>query len=101
MKTFWVSFRIKDDAGYDDAYKSLTDALQGVADATCWWFETTSFYIFNSEYSTDQVANHIKANIRPDRDLVVLGMPNFKGGRVIGHCEDQDIFRLIPDMKKV
>ena len=100
MKSYWMSFRIKNDAGYADAYDSLVKAVGEVADQTNWWSETTSFYIFQSENSTDQIANHLKQSIRPDRDLIVLGLPNYKGGRVIGKCDDQDIFDLFPGMKK-
>ena len=98
MKSYWLSFRIKDDAGYADSYDSLIEAIGKVADQTSWWLETTSFYIFKSDYSTDQIANHIKRSIRADRDLVILGMPNFRGGRVIGKYDDPDIFDLFPGM---
>lgn len=98
---YWLSFRIKDDAGYADTYQALIDALKGAINTGSWWFETTSFYVFKSEHSIGDLANIIKKSIRVDRDLVVLGKSEFKAGRVIGLCEDQDIFTLVPFMKKV
>lgn len=101
MATYWISFRLKDDDGYEDAYEAFTDVMKKALDQSTWWFETTSFYIADSEISLDGLAMRVKRAIRLDRDLVVIGMPGFKAGRVIGKCSDQDIFTLVPFMKKV
>jgi hypothetical protein len=100
MSAYWLTFRIRDDDGYEAAYNKLINAIKECVDGE-WWFETTSFYTFQSEMAAGAIATHLKAAIRPDRDLVVLGMPDFKTGRVIGHCADQDLFKIIPFMKKV
>lgn len=99
--TYWLSFRIHEDAGYSDAYEALIASVKKHVTNGKWWFETTSFYVFGSTSTIDAIAASVKAGIRPDRDLVVIGKPDYKTGRVIGKCEDQDIFSLIPFMKKV
>lgn len=100
MTVYWLSFRINADAGYDETYSNLADTIRSSVSGK-WWYETTSFYIFESAISLDTLAQYIKMAIRADRDLAVLGMTSFDGGRVIGKCDDQDIFRLVQTMKKV
>lgn len=100
-EVYWLSFRIHNDSGYDAVYEDLREAIGSFADKTTWWSETTSFYIFESDYSIGDIASGIKRSIRTDRDLVVIGMTNVKAGRVIGSVVDEDILSLIPFMRKV
>jgi hypothetical protein len=66
-----------------------------------WWCETTAFYIFEADSTIDAVAGAVKRAFNPQTDLAVVGMPEFKSGRVVGKLDDQDIFKLVPFMKKV
>lgn len=100
MAAYWMSFRIHNDQGYTAAYEKLIAAVKKSVSGK-WWYEPTSFYAFESEDNISQLAGQLKQAIRPDRDLIILGMPDFKAGRVIGKCDDQDIFSIIPFMKKV
>ena len=100
MDTYWLSFRIADTASYERRYEALISAIGQVADQSCWWFETTSFYLFQSEHDIDAIAAHIGASINQSLDLVVIGKTDYKTGRVVGRCDDGDIFKLVPFMKK-
>jgi len=99
MATYWLSFRLTDDRTYSERYKNLTDTVQNLS--TKWWVEASSFIVFASASSIDQIASAISDVIYIDTDVVILGMPEFKSARLIGHHEDEDIFELIPFIKKV
>lgn len=99
MAVYWLSFRIHDDAGYEAAYKSLITAVEKAVQGK-WWYDTTSFYVFSSDLAIGELSSRLKEAIRPDLDLVVLGMPEYMDGRVIGANHDADIFELISFMEK-
>ncbi|MBI4923487.1 MAG: hypothetical protein HY834_17245 [Devosia nanyangense] len=98
MATFWITFRIANDAGYSDRY----DALNAAIDRSCdgWWVEPTSFYLVNSSLDIDALATRLKAAINPRVDLVLVGMPDFKSARVVGKTDYLDSLRaLMPFVK--
>jgi hypothetical protein len=41
MKTYWLSFRIANDADYDTRYDKLVETIR--TSASKWWLETTAF----------------------------------------------------------
>ena len=102
--TYWLSFRLHDSDGYEKTYNKRLEALNDTIMEACgharWWLETTSFYLFASAESTDQIATRVKRAIVEKVDLVVFGKTDFKAGRVVGNCQDPDIFDLVPFMKK-
>lgn len=98
--TYWVSFKIHDDSGYQSAYNRLSEAIKEAISDQKWWLETTSFYLFKSELDINTISRSIKLALRQDRDLAVIGMTEYKTGRVVGNCADDDIFHLAPFMKK-
>lgn len=100
MATYWLSFRIADDAGYSDRYDKLIETVKALKTGNNWWFETTSFFIFDSEHNADGIAASVKKAISPTVDIAILGMTDFKTARAIGAVKDQDIFTLVPFMKK-
>ncbi|MCR4265341.1 hypothetical protein [Nitratireductor sp. ZSWI3] len=99
MATYWLSFRLQDDSTYNQRYKDLTDTVQRLS--TKWWVEASSFIVFASAADIDKIASEIADVIYVDTDLVIVGMPDFKSARLIGHHEDDDIFELMPFIKKV
>ena len=101
MRTYFVSFRIADSGDPGPVYDGLHKLIEGIAQNGKWWFETTSFYLFDSEFSVDHLANLLSAEIRLDRDILVVGSLTHKVGCVIGKCDDPDIFDFVPFMKKV
>ncbi len=98
-ETYWLTFRIHDDATYEARRDKLYAAIDGVSSS--WWIESTSFIAFASSQSADTIAGKIKASFNPATDLALLGMIGFKTSRLIGKSEDSDIYELIPFLKKV
>lgn len=98
MATYWLSFRIADDATYEDRYNALVASVNTAS--TKWWVETTAFLVFSSEMSIDDLSARIKRTINPAKDIVLIGMPDFKSARIIGAYQDPDIFELMPFTKK-
>ncbi|OJW75022.1 MAG: hypothetical protein BGO57_12925 [Sphingomonadales bacterium 63-6] len=101
MKTYFVSFRIADRGDNGPIYENLHKAVEELAGKGPWWFETTSFYLFNSELSAVRIAECLKKIIRPSMDILVVGSLTHKVGAVVGKCDDDDIFTLADFMKKV
>lgn len=99
MATYWLSFRLQDDPTYSERYKNLTEAVRKLS--TKWWVEASSFIVFASPSSIDEIAASVADTIYLDTDLVIIGMPDFKSARLVGHHEDDDIFELVPFIKKV
>lgn len=99
MATYWLSFRIKDDATYSERYNALVETVR--VNSSKWWLETSSFFVFNSSDGIDDLATAVKYAIDEAIDIVLIGMPDFKSARLIGANKDQDIFALIPFVKAV
>ncbi len=99
MSPYWISFRLCDDAAYDDRLSSLHEHVMNLV-AEDWWSETTSFYAFKSRYSTGQIVNHLRQSINEATDLVIVGNFHLKTCRVIGKIEDHDLFEIVPEAKK-
>jgi hypothetical protein len=97
MKTYWLSFRIADDATYDTRYERLLEAIHTPA-SKC-WLETTAFIIFSSSHDIDALAARVKGAINATKDIAVIGMPDFKSARILGASQDDDIFALMPFIK--
>ena len=99
METFWLSYRLEDDSSYSQRYDKLIETVDALS--TKWWLEPSSFIVFASAVGIDTVAAKVKAAINPRTDIAVIGMPDFKSARLIGVSHDEDIFDLIPFIKKV
>lgn len=98
MQTFWITFRLRDDASYTQRYDNLIETIRSSADR--WWVEPSSFLVFSSSETIDTIAARVKKVIDIAEDLVVIGMPEYKSGRLIGRSEDPDIFSLVPFMRR-
>ena len=99
MATYWLSFRLKENSTYSDRYDALVETIR--VNSMRWWPETSSFFVFETVATIDELAMHVKKQIDPGTDLVLIGMPVFKSARLIGKNDDQDIFDLIPFVKTV
>jgi hypothetical protein len=97
--TYWLTFRIHEDATYEQRRDRLYAAINDIA--APWWVEPTSFIAFASETSADMIAAKVKAAFNPVTDIALLGMTDFKTARLIGNSKDPDIYALIPFLKKV
>ena len=56
---------------------------------------------FESGNGIDNIAAAVGSAMDADVDLVLIGMTDFKSARMIGDTQDNDIFGLIPFVKKV
>ncbi|HUQ36846.1 MAG TPA: hypothetical protein VM144_10775 [Aestuariivirga sp.] len=99
MAVYWITFRLEDNPTYSKRYKAFTDEVNRLSSK--WWVEPSSFFVFESSYTIDQIATALKTTISTSVDLVVIGMPDIKAARILGDFKDQDIFELIPFIKKV
>lgn len=98
MAVFWITFRIADDDTYVERYTALVDAIKG--NSSKFWEEATSFILFESAQNMAGITERVKAAIDDSRDLVLIGMPDFKSATVIGPVADQDLFKLMSFTKK-
>ncbi|WP_031371875.1 hypothetical protein [Lysobacter antibioticus] len=103
MATFWLSFRIAYETvggkTYETRYNDFTNTLAGLR--TKYWEETSSFMIFESAFSIDQIATKAKAAFAPSTDIFVIRDLNRQTARACGNIKDQDLFVLAPYAKKV
>ncbi|HEY8037953.1 MAG TPA: hypothetical protein VIF37_20450 [Methylobacter sp.] len=103
MTTYWITFRIADarvgSKSYEDRYNALIEAIDTVA--TGFWGETTSFIAFSSGKSIDTIAAACKSAIAPTHDLFLIRVMDTKSAIICGKNEDQDIFALMPYLKKL
>lgn len=99
MATYWLSFRLENDATYALRYDALVETIR--QQTTKWWPETTAFFVFESGRTIDQIAESVAEVIDERCDVVLCGMTDFKSARLIGNNQDNDIFDLIPFIKKV
>src|SRR5690349_14436287 len=102
MSTYWVTFRIHDQTiggrTYEKRYSDFVDAVRN--QATMWWTKPTSFICFASNNDIDAICSSIKGQLAPAYDLFLIGMPDYKSARIWGANDDDDIYKLIPFLKK-
>ncbi|MEA2861366.1 MAG: hypothetical protein QOC72_3405 [Methylobacteriaceae bacterium] len=103
MAVFWITFRLEDSGtmkpSYEQRYKALMDAIEECA--TQWWLDPTSFIAFESGMSAEGIATVAKTAINPAHDMFLLRNMDVKDAVICGKTTDQDIFKLIPYLKKV
>lgn len=99
MAVYWISFRLEDDATYSERRDALYDVVSRRVKQ--WWVDTTSFIVADIETSIDSLASEFKKVATSKGDLVLIGMPGFKDGRITGGSFDQYILQLVPFIKKV
>lgn len=100
MATYWITFRVGDIGDYNARYDALQKAVSNLKDGAKWWVEPTSFFVFNSKHSIDEVAAAVKKALNTLDDMALIGMPEFKDARVVGTLEDDDLFFFMPFTKK-
>lgn len=103
MTTFWLTFRISDKTvdskTYDDRYQDLTNSIKSNVSSK-YWEQTTSFYVFDSDQTIDQLANTFKKLISISDDLFLIRELGRASAYICGKNDDADIYTLIPYLKK-
>lgn len=98
---YWVTFRLVQDATRQDRYDMLVGALNDAATGGSYWDEPTSFWLFNSSLSIDEISAMIGDSIDTGKDVALIGMPHKKSARVVGKVDDKDLFKIHDFVKQV
>lgn len=103
MTVHWLTYRIADRrvAGrtYEDRYLALEDAIR--ARSTKWWLDPTSFILFESAEAALDIARACREAIAPSHDMFLMRVLDRQLAYICGAIEDDDVFKLIPYLKKL
>lgn len=100
MALYWVTIRIKRDAGYDDRYQGFLDALQK-AKQKGFWSEPTSFWFVESALEIDAFAKTISAPLNSATDMLLTRKIAADEARYFGAVEHVEVLKsFIPNAKK-
>jgi hypothetical protein len=102
--TFWLSFRITDnvktqrsfDRRYEDIIQVISRHISGE-----YWEESSSFIIFESRSTIDQIVHDAKIAVDPRYDLFLIRRLDVKQARICGKTTDENIYKMMPYLKKV
>lgn len=84
---------------YKTRWNALYDAIHIISGIN-YWQETTSFIVFTTEKTLDEVASIAKSAVSSAYDLVLIRSLDVKDARIFGPVTDNDIFQLMPYLKK-
>ena len=102
MAAYWVTFRISEKTvggkDYETRYTALVGAIHSAA--AKYWQEPTSFLAFESSKSIEDLGATFKRQIAPSHDLFLIRQMDVKDALICGDSEDEDIFDLMPYLKK-
>jgi hypothetical protein len=103
--TLIVTFEIdwEDDKSYNAIYTALGQAVTHNLNPTDCWCETTSFFIISTSETSKVFAERVwkTAKMREDKDRLVVLNIVAKTGYALGKIEDNDLFTLLPFVKKL
>ena len=81
MADYWISYRIKDDAGYNGRYSDLIDAIN--ENAVGAWTTDTSFLAIRSNNDIDAIGASLKAALNKTTDHLVIRQIDYVNTRYI------------------
>ena len=84
---------------YEDRYLALKNEIE--ARSTKWWTEPTSFFLFDSPEATLDIARACRGAIAPSHDMFLIRTLDKQSAFICGAIEDNDVFDLIPYLKKL
>jgi hypothetical protein len=97
MAIFVVTFRIHDNATYQNRWASVVEAIRNET-TSAYWDEPTSFFLIESNKTSADVADSINLNssLDPSVDLlVVINISQTRGHKAIGKIHDGDFSKLM------
>jgi hypothetical protein len=101
MSTYWVTFRIEDKIvngkDYDDRYDPLIAKLRGMGR---YWDIPTSYVAFETDRDIDPLVRYFTQSLSADHDVFLICEIGVKSARIWGANPDDDIFTLMPYLKK-
>lgn len=99
IRTYWLTFRLHDDADYERRYDALYALIQSVRAGKA-WDEPTSFIMFQSALEPAALVARVSNVIDEIVDFVVLAHVGFKEMHVIGATDHvADLKRMVPYLK--
>lgn len=77
--------------------------MEQVKKTAPWWADTTSFVAVETSETIDDFCDRIyyKSSFNQSIDLFLVLDANIKSGRVRGKLRDQDLFKVLPFVKKL
>lgn len=103
MTKYWLSFRIADQTAngktYNERYEAFKDSVEALS--TTLWNETTSFYVFESEFDINALSTVLQAEIDESVDLFLIRQLDSQSARICGANRDHSIFVLMPYLKQI
>ena len=100
METYFITFRLAKNNTHEARYMELVALLNGYSANTC-WEEITSFVIFESRLTAEEIAEDIKRKINVKTDIVVIASTHRKDMIVVGTHNDSNIYRLVDFAKTI
>ncbi|MBM6578892.1 hypothetical protein ILT44_01760 [Microvirga sp. BT689] len=100
MAVYTVSFELK----YDDEYRKRYDSfMEQIKKTTPWWAENTSYVVVETTEDIDAFCSRIytKSLFNATKDRYLVLDADVKSGRVRGPVVDNDLFKLLPFVKKL
>lgn len=97
MALFAITFRIHEDATYQDRYDSLVEVLKAIGSGGKYWDEPTSFFLITSTRSAADLATLIRdmSNISEQKDLVFIMNVSAPQYSILGVFADKDVHELM------
>jgi hypothetical protein len=100
MANYWVSIRIKNDAGYTDRYNGFVEALK-LAKKSGFWSEPTSFWFIESNLEIDGFMTILSEPLAANKDILVVRKIAVDEARYFGAIEHVDVLvSFMPSAKK-
>jgi hypothetical protein len=103
MAGYWLSFTLAektiDGRNHNQRWDDLYEAIHAIAESD-YWEKTTSFIVFDVNKTLDQVTAIAKNAVAPTYDLVLIRSLDTRNARIFGPNDDDDIFQLMPYLKK-
>ncbi|EHK52792.1 hypothetical protein [Allomesorhizobium alhagi] len=107
--TLTVSFEINWEAteqgraDYTRIHDALNEAIRSGLPDSNWWSENMSYFVIqgNEDAATFLIRVWAAANMRADKDRMVVLDANIKAGAAYGNFNDQTLFSLLPFVKKL
>ena len=100
MPNYWMTFRIKQDASYDDRYDGMMSAIEKVRQGI--WAEPTSFMFVESHLEIGDLVRTAANSLNPKTDVLVARYIDKDGSRYFGAVEHLDVLKsFLPNIKKV
>jgi len=100
MSVYVVSFELK----YEDTYSARYDSfMEQVKKTSPWWAENTSTVVVKTDETIDDFCHRIyyDSSIIESKDRFLVLDADVRSGRVRGPVQDDDLFRLLPFVKKL